>query len=236
MHPSSFLLAALALAVPSSAIVTSLEHPIVPNESFSALTALQSPGLEFGRFFDAAAFSPARMAARFAVAPAAVSAPPMPSDPAPRRLLTKPGKDRFDATIREEAANNGLDPRLVKSVIAAESEFTPRAKSPAGALGLMQVMPRTASSLGVSGKALFDPVANIRAGTRYLAYLFSRAWARFHLRGSYADAPSWLVRRVIAAYNAGPRWIMERPAYRQTRDYVKRVMLFYGSLVSEVRV
>ncbi len=211
MHPSSFLLAAVVFAVPARAVL-SLSPAIRPSEAFGLLEQLA------GRLHTVAVSS----------APAA--------EPAPPRLLAKPGKDRYDATIRAEAASQGLDPRLVKSVIAAESEFTARAQSPAGAKGLMQVMPETAASVGVPGRLLFDPIANIRAGTRYLAYLFARAWARFHLKGvPYADAPRWLVQRIIAAYNAGPRWIARRVAFPGAREYVRRVLLFYRSRVSEVR-
>lgn len=97
----------------------------------------------------------------------------------------------------------------------------------------MQVKPATADEMGVPGGTLFDPAANIRAGTRYLAYLFARAWERYHLKGvPFTKAPEWLVQRVIAAYNAGPRWVRRRPLYRQTREYVRKVLLFYRSEVS----
>jgi soluble lytic murein transglycosylase-like protein len=100
----------------------------------------------------------------------------------------------------------------------------------------MQVMPATSEEMGVSGKALYEPEANIRAGTLYLVHLFERAWRRYHLKGvAYTDAPPWLVQRIIAAYNAGPRFLARRRLYRQTRDYVKKVLLFYRSKVSEVR-
>jgi len=212
MHPSSFLLAAFVFAVPARAVL-SLSPAIRPSEALRLLERLTEGTISLSS-----------------------STPATAGDAAPPRLLRKPGKDRYDATIRAEAAAKGLDPRLVKSVIAAESEFTARAQSPAGARGLMQVMPETAASVGVPGHLLFDPIANIRAGTRYLAYLFGRAWARFHLRGvPYADAPAWLVRRIIAAYNAGPRWITRRVTFPGAREYVRRVLLFYGSAVSRLR-
>lgn len=211
MHPSSFLLAAVVFAVPARAVL-SLSPAIRPSETFGLLEQLA------GRM----------RAVTISSAPAA--------EPAPPRLLAKPGKDRYDETIRAEARAQGLDPRLVKSVIAAESEFTTRAQSPAGAKGLMQVMPETAASVGVPGHLLFDPIANIRAGTRYLAYLFARAWARFHLQGvAYADAPRWLVQRIITAYNAGPRWIFKRVPLHGAREYVRRVLSFYRSSISELR-
>ena len=148
--------------------------------------------------------------------------------------MSKHETNGYDELIRSHAERLGLDPRLVKSVIAAESEFTARAKSPAGALGLMQVMPATAGDMGIFAKTLFEPEANIRAGTQYLAYLFDRAWKRYHLKGvAYRNAPSWLIQRVIAAYNAGPRFLKHRRLYRQTSEYVRKVLLFYRSRVTE---
>ena len=154
-----------------------------------------------------------------------------------RRLMAKPKKiSGYDAMIRANAARHGLDPRLVKAVIAAESEFTVRAKSPTGALGLMQLMPDTANEVGVSSKLLFDPESNIRAGTAYLAHLFARAWKRYHLKGvSYSRAPQWVIQRIIAAYNAGPRFLTRRRLYQQTRHYVRKVLMFYRSAVTDLR-
>lgn len=222
----SFLLA-LALAAPCRADVP-LPRALPSWSALGALRFLPAPGLELGSYFDGAAATGAVLAA----APAAAAT----EGPAARRLLAKPGKDRYDPFIRAEAERKGLDPRLVKSVIAAESEFTVRARSRAGARGLMQVMPATADSVGVSGRLLYDPIANIRAGTRYLAWLFARAWERYHLKGvPFAKAPAWLVARVIAAYNAGPRWVRRRAVFRQTREYVRKVLAFYRSAVSELR-
>jgi soluble lytic murein transglycosylase-like protein len=100
----------------------------------------------------------------------------------------------------------------------------------------MQVMPATSEDMGVSGKALYEPEANIRAGTAYMVYLFERAWKKYHLQGvSYKNAPNWLVQRIVAAYNAGPRFLAHRRLYAQTRDYVRKVLLFYRSKVSELR-
>ena len=181
-----------------------------------------------------------------AAAPPPAKAPPFVIDipavpPAPfvrtfNRLRARRQTNGYDDLIRIYAVQKSLDPRLVKSVIAAESEFTPRAQSPAGALGLMQVMPETAGFMGVAGKTLFDPEANIRAGTAYLAYLFDRAWKRYHLRGVAFDrAPAWLIQRIVAAYNAGPRFLARLRLYRQTREYVRRVLLFYRSAVTDLK-
>ena len=217
--------------------------------------AVQYPGMngvDLGRFFDATPArawrmdenAPPHAAPRRAPAPAKAApfvieipaVPPAPFVHAFNRLRGRRETSGYDGLIRSYALKKGLDPRLVKSVIAAESEFTARAKSPAGALGLMQVMPQTAGSVGVSGKALFNPEANIRAGTAYLAYLFARAWKRYHLEGvAYARAPAWLIQRIIAAYNAGPRFLARRRLYAQTRDYVRKVLLFYRSAVADLK-
>ncbi len=169
--------------------------------------------------------------------PFVVEVPKASSDPKLiRRLMARPKISRYDAMIRSNAARHGLDPRLVKAVIAAESEFTARAKSPTGALGLMQLMPDTANEVGVSWKLLFDPESNIRAGTAYLAHLFARAWKRYHLKGvSYSRAPQWVIQRIIAAYNAGPRFLTQRRLYQQTRHYVRKVLMFYRSAVTDLR-
>lgn len=225
MIASSLLLAATLVAPAFAAAPADLTGRALP--TLYALELIGTRGLSFGRFFDAS---------RAPVAAPAVQAPPRLFKSATRRLLQKPGKDRYDAVIRREAAAQGLDPRLVKSVIAAESEFTPRARSRAGALGLMQLMPETAAAVGVPRRRLFDPVANIRAGTAYLAWLFQTAWRRYHLGDTpFAQGPRWVIRRVLAAYNAGPRWLTSTRLYRQTRLYVMKVMSFYGSGVSVLK-
>lgn len=226
-------------------------------EALYALNSIQPVSLtraDFGRFFDAGArgirradepipprvelvHSPDLPPAKSA--PFVIDIPAVPPAPFARTFHLLQGRRRtngYDDLIRSYALKRALDPRLVKSVIAAESEFAAHAQSPAGALGLMQVMPTTAGAMGVSGRALFDPEANIRAGTAYLAYLFERAWRRYHLRGvAFTRAPAWLVQRIIAAYNAGPRFLVHRRLYRQTREYVKKVLLFYRSAVTELR-
>lgn len=248
MHASAYLAAVLIFAVPTSA----LTNP--PPETLLALNSVHAFGLagaEFGRFFDAggqrgALRPPEAKAGLVRPRPAPLAkavpftleiprVPPLPFERTFFRLLARPQTTGYDALIKAYAERLGLDARLVKSVIAAESEFTAKAKSPAGALGLMQVMPATSEDMGISGKALYEPEANIRAGTAYMAYLFARAWRKYHLKGvSYRNAPAWLVQRVVAAYNAGPRFLAHRRLYAQTRDYVRKVLLFYRSKVSEV--
>ncbi|MBI3552901.1 MAG: transglycosylase SLT domain-containing protein [Elusimicrobia bacterium] len=225
------------------------------------LAAISAPGLDFarlGHFFDAA-----RVRMEQVVTPTAKSwtspdaakeiefskpqkhqAPviPLPHEtPAYRHtfsvLLSHPEvTDRYDEVILRNAELYRLDARLLKSVIAAESEFFIGAVSPRGARGLMQVMPATAKEMGVPFKHLNDPEDNIRAGAAYLARLFSAAW-RYYKLGvlSYADAPLWLKQRVIAAYNAGPRFLFHDRWYTQTKNYVRKVVLFYGSRVTDMR-
>jgi hypothetical protein len=104
-----------------------------------------------------------------------------------------------------------LDPDLINSVIHAESGFNPRAVSPKGAQGLMQLMPHTASQLGVANA--FDPKANVEGGTRYLRELLERY--NFDLV------------KALAAYNAGPHRVEQYrgvPPYYETRTYVANII------------
>lgn len=171
---------------------------------------------------------------------AMVVPPPKPDKPYRRlfrRLLGQsPMVDRYDEALLAESRRYGLDPRLLKSIIGAESEFNPRARSPKGALGLMQVMPVTAEAMGVSRALLRDPWQNIKAGAAYIAQLYSIIAKRYRLNGvRMADAPVWVVQRVVAAYHAGPKFLSRTTWYKSTRLYVKKVMLFYGSRVTDVR-
>ena len=104
-----------------------------------------------------------------------------------------------------------LDPDLIASVIRAESGFNPHAVSHKGAQGLMQLMPQTASNLGVTNP--FDPSANVEGGSRYLRELLDRY-------------NSNLV-KALAAYNAGPQRVAQYngvPPYRETQVYVARIV------------
>jgi membrane-bound lytic murein transglycosylase MltF len=104
-----------------------------------------------------------------------------------------------------------LDPDLVNSVIQAESGFNTHAVSPKGAQGLMQLMPKTASQLGVPNA--FDPAANVEGGTKYLRELLERY--NFDLV------------KALAAYNAGPQRVQQFggvPPYYETRAYVARIV------------
>lgn len=118
--------------------------------------------------------------------------------------------DKFRHLIENACAKHGLDPSLVSAVIMQESSGNPQAVSPAGARGLMQLMPRTADSLGVQN--VFDPEENIEAGTRYLKQLL--------------ESFGWDETLALAAYNAGMKAVKRYngvPPYPETRNYVQRV-------------
>jgi soluble lytic murein transglycosylase-like protein len=117
--------------------------------------------------------------------------------------------ETFEDLVREHSERQSLRPELVRAVIQVESGFNPRATSPKGAMGLMQLMPQTARSLGVSNA--YDPAENIRGGTVYLRRLLDKY-------GSEQLA--------LAAYNAGPGAVDKYdgvPPYRETKDYVRKV-------------
>jgi soluble lytic murein transglycosylase-like protein len=117
----------------------------------------------------------------------------------------------IDALVASASGAYRLDPDLVNSVIRAESGFNVRAVSPKGAQGLMQLMPQTASLLGVHNA--FDPQANVSGGTRYLRELLERY--NFDLI------------KALAAYNAGPQRVEQYggvPPYYETRAYVARIV------------
>jgi transglycosylase-like protein with SLT domain len=124
-----------------------------------------------------------------------------------------PGRPVEDLSqvVNEASGRYRLDPDLVNSVIKAESGFNVRALSPKGAQGLMQLMPGTASQLGVPNA--FDPQANVEGGTRYLRELLERY--NFDLV------------KALAAYNAGPQRVEQFggvPPYYETRAYVARIV------------
>lgn len=139
---------------------------------------------------------------------------------------------RYDALILKHAQIHHLNPRLVKSIIAAESQFYYGAISPKGARGLMQVMPVTAEDLGVPRSQLRDPDSNLRAGTAYLDVLCGRARIIYVLKGEGCrNAPLWVQKSVVAAYHAGPRMFHRDPSRwpLKTRLYVQEVFLYYRS-------
>lgn len=123
-------------------------------------------------------------------------------------------RQRFISDIAQIAARYRLEPALIQAVISAESAFNPTAVSPAGAMGLMQLMPATAERFGVHDP--YDPIANIQGGARYLRLLLDQ-FQNINL--------------ALAAYNAGEGAVMRYgntiPPYKETQTYVSRVLQFY---------
>jgi soluble lytic murein transglycosylase-like protein len=134
----------------------------------------------------------------------------------PKYVTTRPAEDvsegnRYEPLIQEHASRQSLRPELVRAVIQVESGFNPRALSPKGAMGLMQLMPATARTLGVNNP--WDPAQNIRGGTDYLRQLLDEYEGNEEL--------------ALAAYNAGSGAVAKYgrrvPPYRETQDYVRKV-------------
>jgi soluble lytic murein transglycosylase-like protein len=120
---------------------------------------------------------------------------------------------QFDALITKAAEKHAVDPNLVRAVIKVESAWKPKARSHKGAMGLMQLMPATAREYGV--RNAYDPAENINAGVKHLRSLLDR----------------FDVRLAVAAYNAGAGAVQRYggvPPYRETRDYVRKVLSFAG--------
>ncbi len=118
---------------------------------------------------------------------------------------------QYEALISQAAARYGIEPALLHGLIEQESGFDPSSQSGAGAMGLTQLMPGTAGSLGV--KNPFDPAESIEGGARYLAQLMSQ------FGGNTTDA--------LAAYNAGPAAVSQHggvPPYPETEAYVAKVL------------
>jgi soluble lytic murein transglycosylase-like protein len=130
------------------------------------------------------------------------------------RSLSAIDSEDYDELISEFSKKYQVDFALVKAIIRAESGFNPRAISRKGAKGLMQLMPETALRMNVSN--IFNPRENIEGGVRYFKYLLSL----------FNDD----LRLSLAAYNAGENLVSELrtiPPYRETVDYVRRVLNYY---------
>ena len=139
---------------------------------------------------------------------APVAAAPAAAAPASPRDLT-----------REAALQQGIPAPFIESVMATESAYRPGAVSPKGAIGLMQLMPDTARSLGADPR---DPRQNVRAGARYLRELLVK----------YANHDDQVL-RALAAYNAGPGAVEKYhgvPPYPETSAYIRRVLKNYAKL------
>lgn len=139
-------------------------------------------------------------------------APPKPAAAAPAPAT---GLD-LRRLVEQAARKYGLPPTFLHSVVKAESAYRADAVSPKGAVGLMQLMPGTARQLGADPA---NPVENVDAGARYLRELLDKY-----------DRGAW---RALAAYNAGPGAVDKHngvPPYRETREYIRRVMQEYQKL------
>jgi len=146
------------------------------------------------------------------VAPKIATAPAV----AGRKKRSSPaGKARYERVVDEVSHTYGLESALLHAVISVESRYNPKAVSPKGAAGLMQLMPQTAKRYGVADA--FDPLQNLNGGARYLRDLLRL----FNNDTSLA----------LAAYNAGEHAVMKHgnriPPYRETLHYVPRVLDFY---------
>jgi hypothetical protein len=133
------------------------------------------------------------------------------------------GRPGLDSLIRQNGHKHGVDPYLIFLVMEQESHFNPRALSPKGARGLMQLMPGTAARFGV--RRPHDPAQNISGGTRYLRELLNRFNNRVDL--------------VLASYNAGEGAVIKFghrvPPYRETRNYVKKISYRYKSKTARTK-
>lgn len=129
--------------------------------------------------------------------------------------------DRYDAIIEAEAKSAAVEANLLRAVIVVESGFNSRAVSKRGAVGLMQLMPATATRFGVSDR--YDPRQNVRGGALYLGFLINRF--RHDLR------------LALAAFNAGEdaveRYSNQIPPYIETLEYVPKVLQIYQALTEQ---
>ena len=122
--------------------------------------------------------------------------------------------NKYDHFISDASRQFGVDSRLIKAMIKAESDFDPRAVSKKGAMGLMQIMPENFKMLDL--KNPFDPWENIKAGARYFKKLHERFNGKLALS--------------LAAYNAGPTAVdryRSIPPFQETEEYVRRVLRYY---------
>ena len=123
--------------------------------------------------------------------------------------------ERIEKIIRSAAYRHAVDPKLVKAVVKVESDFNPGAVSRAGAQGLMQLMPETSRELNVSNP--YDPYQSIDGGVRHLKKMLS------FFKGD--------LKLALAAYNAGKTTVLRYkgiPPYKETKNYVKKVLTYYN--------
>lgn len=126
----------------------------------------------------------------------------------------QPTKSQILDLVTSVSKKHGVDDKLVKALIKQESGFNPKAKSRAGAMGLMQLMPSTAKGLGVTDP--MNPVQNVEGGVKYLK--------------SMLDKYNGNIILALAAYNAGPNAVDKYtgvPPYQETQEYVKNILSDY---------
>jgi soluble lytic murein transglycosylase-like protein len=131
--------------------------------------------------------------------------------------------NNFDTIINKHAVDYNLDPALIKAIIATESGFNPNAVSPKGARGLMQLMPATAASLGVTDS--FDPDQNIKGGVKHFRSLMNNFRNNLTLS--------------LAAYNAGENLVQRLgrvPDFKETREYVKSIKRLFNKSETNYQV
>jgi soluble lytic murein transglycosylase-like protein len=149
------------------------------------------------------------------VSTAAFRAAPAPSDVAPQARAADEQRRKYDELMEAAAIRYRIPVALVRAIVQAESNYDPNAVSPAGASGIMQLMPDTAREMFV--KDIFDVKENIEGGTRYLRVL--------------ANMFAGDMVKMVAAYNAGPdavsKWGGQVPPYAETQDYVRKVIALY---------
>lgn len=151
----------------------------------------------------------------------------------------------YDSLLKEAATKNGIDCTLLKAFMMTESSGNPDAVSKAGAVGLMQIMPKTAEGLGINSNNLKDPATSINGGAKYIKQLKSTA-CNGKTKNSVCDSSSTGLNYIIASYNGGPKSNKEsktcpgqtwwqctaNSGYQETRNYVDKVQSNYEKLQS----
>ncbi len=187
-----------------SATATAGEQPVGASAGLTSTASYPASSPASAGLAEAATgYIPATSPSAAASAPMSTSATTPPS--------SSSAATPYDGAIAQAAARYNLDPAVLHGLIQQESGFNPNSRSSAGALGLTQLMPGTASSLGVSNP--LDPVQSIEGGAHYLSQMMSQ------FGGNTADA--------LAAYNAGPGAVHQYggvPPYAETQDYVNKVL------------
>jgi soluble lytic murein transglycosylase-like protein len=193
--------------VPTPAIVQPEIRPIAQPVIATAILPATLPAIEV------AILPTPQPASATAAEPAAKASPP------PLRIAQKV---RYDKLVEKVARTYGLDSALLHAVISVESRYRSDAVSRRGAVGLMQLMPRTAKHYGVADP--LDPLQNLHGGAKYLRYLLK----------TYKNDVSL----ALAAYNSGETAVAKYgnqiPPYRETKQYVPRVLGFYNKYRAEV--